>query len=157
MLQSPQPAATAEAAPPAIQSEPALVGRVLLVEDDQNVHRVIRLLLRKTDLSIDAAMNGQMACDMAEHSRAEGRPYDLILMDIQMPGMNGYEATQKLRQSGWQGPIIALTAHAMAGHREKCFAAGCSDYIAKPVARAELRDIISRHLPRAESLLSLQK
>ena len=69
---------------------------------------------------MDVAEDGRLACEMAEKSRAEGRPYDLILMDIQMPRMNGYEATRWLRQHGWQGPIVALTAHAMVGDREKC-------------------------------------
>ena len=126
--------------------ELAFRGRLLLVEDDPDIQRIIRLLLRKMNLAVSVAKNGQMACDMAELSKAEGRPYDLILMDIQMPGMNGFEATQKLRDRGWRGPIIALTAHAMAGDREKCLAAGCDDYIAKPVIATGLQDVLARHM-----------
>ena len=113
---------------------------------------VIGLMLRKMELEVQVAENGQMACEMAEKSQAEGRPYDLILMDIQMPKMNGYEATSWLRQHGWQGLIIALTAHAMAEDREKCLAAGCDDYIAKPnIIAGQLRAFLAQHLHRAAS------
>ena len=125
-----------------------LQGRVLLAEDDGDLQRLVRLILRKLNLEIDVADNGQIACDMAEKSIAKGRPYDLILMDIQMPEVNGYEATQRLRDRGWRGPIIALTAHAMAGDREKCLAAGCDDYVAKPVMMVGLREALARHLGR---------
>ena len=66
-----------------------------------------------------------------------------------MPKMNGYEATEWLRQHGWHGPIVALTAHAMVGDREKCLAAGCDDYIAKPLIVKGLREVVGRHLRQA--------
>ena len=120
--------------------------RLLLAEDDEDLQTIMRLLLQKIDLDVSIASDGKMACEMAEQSKAENRPYDLIFMDIQMPRMNGYEATQWLRQHGWQGFIVALTAHAMAGDREKCLAAGCDDYLAKPVFIAGLREVLKRHL-----------
>jgi CheY-like chemotaxis protein len=100
-------------------------------------------------LEVEIAEDGRAACKMAEKSQAEGRPYDLIFMDIQMPHMNGYEVTRWLRQQGWKGPIVALTAHALVGDREKCLEAGCDDYIAKPVTAAGLREILVRYLGQA--------
>ena len=127
------------------QGQP-LHGRLLLVEDDPDVQRLLRRLLQKMNLEVEVASNGRVACHMAETSKTEGRPYDLILMDIQMPEMNGYEAARELRKRGWRGPIIAVTAHTAAGDREKCLAAGCSDYVTKPVIVTGLREIITRHL-----------
>ena len=146
MLQSPPPNSPSADESSADQQQLVFRGRLLLVEDDPDIQRIIRLLLRKMKLAVNVAKNGQTACDMADLSKAEGRPYDLILMDIQMPGMNGFEATQKLRGRGWQGPIIALTAHALAGDREKCLAAGCNDYIAKPVIATGLQEVLARHM-----------
>jgi len=85
---------------------------------------------------------------MAERSKAEGRPYDVVLMDIRMPEMDGYEATQWLRQHGWEGPIVALTAYALASDREKCLAAGCSDYLSKPFTTEQLEEVLARYLTR---------
>jgi CheY-like chemotaxis protein len=101
------------------------------------------------NLELEIAEDGRLACEMAEKSRVEGKPFDLILMDIQMPKMNGYEATRWLRQHGWKGPIVALTAHGLVGDREKCLEAGCDDYIAKPVTAKGLRDVLARYLGQA--------
>ena len=148
LLRTPQPALSPRDDRAAGGENAALQGRLLLAEDDPDLQRLVRLILRKMNLEIDVAGNGLVACDMAEKSSAEGRPYDLILMDIQMPDMNGYEATRRLRERGWRGPIVALTAHAMTGDREKCLAAGCDDYVAKPVMVTGLREALARHLAR---------
>ncbi len=128
--------------------EPAatLQGRVLFVEDESSTQLVVRHFLRRLHLEVELAEDGQRACQMAEQSRVEGRPYELILMDIQLPQLDGYAATRWLRDHGWQGPIVALTAHAMLGDREKCLAAGCDDYLAKPISTSELREVLTRCL-----------
>ena len=146
MLQSPELAAAAEEGSSSEKQAPALHGRVLLAEDVPDVQLLLGYVLRKLDLQVEIAEDGRTACRMAEKSKAEGSPYDLILMDIQMPEMNGYEATRWLRQHGWQGPIVALTAHAMLGDREKCLEAGCDGYLSKPVNTTELRDVLARYL-----------
>ncbi len=99
-------------------------------------------------MNVEAEMveDGQMACDMAEKSKAEGKPFDLILMDIQMPVMNGYDATRRLREHGWEGPIVAVTAYSKAQDREKCVEAGCDDHLPKPITEMALRNVVERHL-----------
>ena len=146
MLQSPELAVTAKAGSSSAKQEPMLQGRVLLVEDVPGVQFVLGQILQKFNLQVEIAEDGLVACQMAEKSKAEGSPYDLILMDIQMPTMNGYEATRWLRNHGWQGPVVALTAHAMVGDREKCLEAGCNDYLSKPVNATELWAVLRRQL-----------
>ena len=149
MLQSPQAPSTAEEESSSAEHEMPLHGRVLLAEDVPDIYVVLRQILQKMNLELEIAEDGRLACEMAEKSQAEGRPFDLILMDIQMPNMNGYEATRWLRQHGWKGPIVALTAHALVGDREKCLEAGCDDYIAKPITAKGLRDVLARYLGQA--------
>jgi PAS domain S-box-containing protein len=146
MLQAPPALSTTEEPPSFVANEAPLHGRVLLAEDVPDIHLMLRQILQKMSLEVEIAEDGRRACEMAQKSKAEGKPFDLILMDIQMPKMNGYEATQWLRQHRWQGPIVALTAHALAGDREKCLEAGCDDYIAKPITATGLRDVLARYL-----------
>ncbi len=123
-----------------------LACRLLLAEDGPDNQRLISLLLRKAGAEVELAENGRIALDLALAAGREGRGFDLILMDMQMPVMDGYEATRRLRAEGFTAPIIALTAHAMAGDRERCLQAGCDDYISKPVERTSLLTIVARHL-----------
>lgn len=112
--------------------------RILLVEDSPDSQRLIASFLRKIGAEVDVADNGRDAIEKAlalEHSPA---PYDLVLMDIQMSELDGYEATRLLRKEGFNHPVIALTANAMSGDREACLAAGCDDYAVKPINRAQL-------------------
>ncbi|MDB5101401.1 MAG: sensor protein [Cyanobacteria bacterium RYN_339] len=135
----------AAAPPPAPAAEPGqLVGRVLLAEDGPDNQVLLRTLIRRLGPEVVVAENGQVAMD---HARAGA--FDLVLMDMQMPVMDGYRATAQLRDHGYRGPIVALTAHAMAGERERCLAAGCDDFLSKPVDRLELRRLVARYLSAA--------
>jgi CheY-like chemotaxis protein len=124
------------------RTTPRLSGRVLLVEDGADNQRLIRLLLAKLGLEIEICENGQQGVERALEAREAGNPFGLILMDMQMPIMDGYEATRRLREMAFDRPIIALTAHAMAADREKCMQAGCDRFASKPIDRCELIDLI---------------
>ncbi len=124
----------------------SLRGRVLLVEDVAEIACLVRYVLAKTHLELDVAENGATGYDMAMAARAAEKPYHLILMDIRMPVMNGYDTTRRLRASGWQGPIVAMTAHSMLQDRQQCLDAGCNDYLSKPVNRAEFFRVLARYL-----------
>jgi len=123
-------------------TEPALA--ILLVEDNQVNQLVASSLLKKLGHRVDHAENGLKAIQALEQSQ-----YDLVLMDCQMPVMDGYEATQRIRQNPqWKNlPIIAVTANVMQGDREDCLASGMDDYITKPYKRDELRAVINHWRP----------
>jgi signal transduction histidine kinase/DNA-binding response OmpR family regulator len=116
-------------------------GRVLVVDDGAANRELVQLVLEEAGLAVDLAENGQIGFDMAEDSA-----YDVILMDMQMPVMNGYEATALLRRAGVETPIYALTANAMEGFEEECLAAGCTGYLTKPVDIDSLLDTLSKLL-----------
>ena len=128
-----------------------LSGRVLLAEDCPDSRRLLVHLLERFGLEVKIAENGVRALERVRAARSDGTPFDLVLMDMQMPEMDGYEATRRLRSEGFPGRIVALTAHAMDGSRETCLAAGCDEFLTKPVDRARLRSVIARQLERART------
>ena len=108
--------------------------RVLVVDDGSANRKLISLILSRAGVQMAQAENGLEACNLV----LGGRTFDAILLDMQMPVMDGYTAAKKLRDRGITIPIIALTAHAMKGDRDKCLQAGCSDFLTKPVSADDL-------------------
>ena len=121
-------------------------GSVLVAEDGIDNQALIAAKLRETGLNVEIAPNGQIACEKAMAAAARGTPFDLILMDVQMPVMDGFTATLHLRSKGYRGPIIALTANAMERDRSKCLNAGCNDFVTKPIKMEKLFKAIGRYL-----------
>ncbi|KHD89723.1 MAG: histidine kinase [Bdellovibrio sp. ArHS] len=113
---------------------------ILLVDDVEDNRLLIQRMLSKRGAKLTLATNGEEGLHKALNEN-----YDIILMDIQMPIMDGYTATKKLRQAGYKKPIIALTAHAMKDDRERCLEAGCTDYLTKPVHVEALVQTILSH------------
>jgi diguanylate cyclase (GGDEF)-like protein len=127
-------------------TEISLNGRILLVEDGVDNQELLSTHLRQAGADVVIAANGRVAVDLAS-APAPAEQFDLILMDMQMPELDGYEATRALRRLGFSKPIVALTAHAIADERPKCIAAGCTDFLGKPITRDQLVAAVARFLP----------
>jgi CheY-like chemotaxis protein len=124
----------------------AWLGHILVAEDNITNQKVARLMLEKLGCKVDTVADGQEAIDAVRRAR-----YDLVLMDCQMPELDGYSATAAIRReegaSGIRTPIVALTANAMEGEEERCLAAGMDGYISKPVRADALAAVVARWLP----------
>ncbi|MDI6451922.1 response regulator, partial [Anaerobaca lacustris] len=116
-----------------VDGRSSLSGRVLVADDNQIDRMIARKLLEMSGLEVAVVRDGAEAVDTVQCDH-----YDLVFMDMEMPGKNGYEATRELRSMGVETPIVALTGHALKTDRAKCLAAGCNDYLAKPIDRTEL-------------------
>ncbi|MGE3315763.1 MAG: ATP-binding protein [Planctomycetaceae bacterium] len=144
-------------APPvevAAQATPGILTdcRILLAEDGLDNQRLISFLLRKAGADVTVVENGKLAYEHAVFTK-EGRgtraedplePFHIILMDMQMPVLDGYGATARIRSEGCEIPIVALTANTMQGDRERCLEAGCNEYLFKPIDRKTLIDTVAR-------------
>ena len=122
-----------------------LNGCILVVDDRRDIRFLAQHFIQKAGGTVVTADNGQIALDMLQQDAA-AQQIDLVLMDMQMPVMDGYEAVQLLRSAGFDRPIIALTANAMREDRERCIAVGCNDYASKPLDGVKLVKLIGHYL-----------
>ncbi len=137
-------------AAPIVLARPTLRGNVLVCEDNRTNQEVIGNHLARVGLQVAMAPNGKQGVALAQARMQNGNPFDLILMDIYMPVMDGLEATKKLAELGNQAPIVAVTANAVDTDLAKYIAAGMTDYISKPFTTQELWACLLRYLPTAD-------
>jgi len=121
--------------------------RVLLAEDTRCMQHLIGRLCERAGASVVYVDDGAVAYETAIQAQVDAEPFDIVLMDMQMPICDGYSATRRLRRDGYESPIIALTANAQEGDREKCIAAGCDDYVTKPIDRNVLNSLLQQYSP----------
>ncbi len=139
MRQDSPPPSESPGSPDALAQRPDLTGaRILLIEDGPDNQRLIQTFLQRDGATVVIASDGRAGVDVIEAVRDDDDAFDLVLMDMQMPVLDGYGATRRLRASGFAHPIIALTAYATSGDRARCLEAGCDDFLTKPISRADL-------------------
>ncbi len=130
---------------PVVKNDTPLDCDILLVEDGPDNQRLFNHLLTKAGARVTLAANGQEGLAAVLRKKRDGESFDLILSDMQMPVMDGYEATRRMRDAGIDTPIIALTANAMQEDRDKCLAAGCNDFLKKPIEKKALLETVGRY------------
>ena len=126
---------------------PKLTGHILLAEDTPDNQRLIRMYIKRTGAKVTIVENGEEALTAIQNDN-----YDLILMDMQMPVMDGLTAVKKLRRDGLSIPIVMLTANALQSDKDKCMAAGADDYLVKPIDLTNFYNLLSQHLSEPTSL-----
>lgn len=134
-----------------------LNGRILLAEDGLDNQRLIAFHLRKAGATVEVAENGRVALEKVVEAAGRGESFDLLLTDMQMPEMDGYTLCRRLRRMGSRMAIVALTAHAMAEDREKCLAAGCDDYVSKPIEKGLLLNVCDLWIGRESVARALKQ
>ena len=135
---------TPETQEPEATDEAAFAGRILVAEDDPVNRRLLAKILERYDVELNTVGDGKAAVDAVLEASDEGQPFDLVLMDMLMPVLDGYAAASRLRNRGYRGHIVALTGNTQAEDREKCLLSGCDEYLAKPVDRDALQDLLDR-------------
>ena len=122
-----------------------LSGKVLVVEDVDLNRQLLEIYLTELNIEVNFAENGKIAVE-----KAQSEDFDLILMDMQMPIMDGVQAIKILRKQGYRKPIVALTANVMKEDQQKCMDIGCDDFLTKPIDRVAFVEILSKYLKPAE-------
>ncbi|MFO1433113.1 MAG: response regulator [Candidatus Competibacteraceae bacterium] len=121
-----------------------LSGRILVVDDRHEIRYLAQRYLEEAGAEVELAADGWAALTAVATAEAEGRPFTAVVLDMQMPGLDGYTVVRRLRARGFTRPILALTAHTMKGDREKCIAAGCDEYLGKPIERDQFLALLAR-------------
>ncbi|MCA9208732.1 MAG: response regulator, partial [Planctomycetales bacterium] len=133
-----------DAEPIKVISEISLTCHVLVVDDRREIRFLTRKLLNKAGATVSEAEDGSAAVALVQSAMSNGSPPDLILLDMQMPRMDGYETAIQLRKLGFTSPIVALTADAMQGDMARCIESGCNAYVSKPIDRDTLIGAVHR-------------
>lgn len=120
-----------------------LAAHILIVDDSPDNRRAFSGCLLQAGAIVELACDGQEACRRIWEAEADGRPFDLVIMDMQMPVLDGYEATANLRAHGYARPILGLTADPYPGQQGRCLAAGCTEYAAKPIDPARFLALVA--------------
>ncbi len=139
---------------PAAETSPRLRGRILVADDNQANRRLISLHLDRAGADVVMASDGKEALDRTTEAIKEGRPFDAVIIDMQMPIVDGYDAVRELRARGFTEPIIAVTAYAMTEDRDECLAMGCDDFVSKPIEWGRFLDKLARLLARKKCVSS---
>ena len=123
--------------PPAAENtasaSPRLTARILVADDNQANRQLIGLRLRRAGADVVMASDGQEALDRTREAHEQSRPFDAVIIDMQMPVLDGYDAVRELRARGFTRPIVAVTAYAMSEDRDECLGLGCDEFISKPI------------------------